>query len=99
MPSLHAADSVIVGVALAILVRHRALRVLFLLWPMWVSFSLIATGNHFWLDIVAGILLAGLGAALTAANHAFSRGLGCMTSFGRNGFLRPASQTSQVAVE
>lgn len=67
MPSLHAADALIVGVALAILVRHRALRVLFLLWPMWVSFSLIATGNHFWLDIVAGILLAGLGAALTAA--------------------------------
>ena len=66
MPSLHAADALIVGIALAMLVRPRALRVLFLLWPVWVWFSLIASGNHFWVDVVAGILLAGLGAALTA---------------------------------
>ena len=57
MPSLHAADALIIGVALAFLVRSRWLKALWLLWPAWVWFSVMATGNHFWLDILAGILL------------------------------------------
>ena len=61
MPSLHAADALIVGVALAALVRQRALKVLFLLWPLWVWFSLIASANHLWVDIAAGVFLAALG--------------------------------------
>jgi membrane-associated phospholipid phosphatase len=65
MPSLHAADAVIVGVALAAATGGRA-GLLFLLWPLWVSFSLLATGNHFWLDVVAGVLLAAVGGAVTA---------------------------------
>jgi membrane-associated phospholipid phosphatase len=59
MPSLHAADALIVGVALAVVVEARWLKVLFLLWPVWVCFSLLATANHFWLDIAAGVALAG----------------------------------------
>jgi hypothetical protein len=58
MPSLHAADALIVGVTLAILVRPIWLKVLWLLWPMWVWFSVMATANHFWLDIAAGIAVA-----------------------------------------
>ena len=58
MPSLHAADALIVGVVLASVVRRRAFKVLWLLWPAWVWFSVMATANHFWLDVVAGILLA-----------------------------------------
>jgi membrane-associated phospholipid phosphatase len=37
--------------------------VLWLIWPIWVAFSVMATANHFWLDCVAGAgvaLLAGL---------------------------------------
>jgi membrane-associated phospholipid phosphatase len=64
MPSLHAADALIVGVALAILVRPIWLKVLWLLWPAWVWFSVMATANHFWLDIAAGIAVAGVAAAL-----------------------------------
>jgi membrane-associated phospholipid phosphatase len=66
MPSLHAADALIVGVALAAAARHRWLKVLFLLWPLWVCFSLLATANHYWLDIAAGVALAAVGAAVTA---------------------------------
>jgi membrane-associated phospholipid phosphatase len=62
MPSLHAADAAIIGIALARVVQPRLLKVAFALWPAWVSFSLIASGNHFWLDIAAGLLLAVLGA-------------------------------------
>jgi membrane-associated phospholipid phosphatase len=67
MPSLHAADALIVGVALAAVVRPRWLKALWLLWPLWVSFALVATANHFWLDIAAGAAVAALGAALAAA--------------------------------
>jgi membrane-associated phospholipid phosphatase len=65
MPSLHAADAFIVGVALAAAFRSRWLKALFLLWPLWVCFSLLATANHYWLDLAAGAALAVLGAALT----------------------------------
>ncbi len=58
MPSLHAADALIVGVVLAMLVRRRAVKVFWILWPAWVWFAVMATGNHFWLDVVAGILVA-----------------------------------------
>jgi membrane-associated phospholipid phosphatase len=74
MPSLHAADSLIVGVALAISVRSPWLRALFLLWPLWVWFSLLATANHFWLDVLAGAILAALGAAGTAVLMGRPRG-------------------------
>jgi membrane-associated phospholipid phosphatase len=58
MPSLHAADSLIVGVAMALIVRRWPFRVLWLAWPAWVWFAVMATGNHFWLDIAAGVLVA-----------------------------------------
>jgi membrane-associated phospholipid phosphatase len=58
MPSVHAADALIIGFAMAMLVRSRLLKVLWTLWPSWVWFSVMATGNHFWLDVAAGIGLA-----------------------------------------
>jgi membrane-associated phospholipid phosphatase len=58
MPSLHAMDAYIVGVVMFGLVRSRIAKALWLAWPVWVSFSVIATANHYWLDVVAGIVLA-----------------------------------------
>src|SRR6266581_6464830 len=60
MPSLHAADALIVGVILSSVVRNRFGKALWLVWPLWVSFAVMATGNHFWLDVAAGILLGTL---------------------------------------
>jgi membrane-associated phospholipid phosphatase len=57
MPSLHAADALIVGIVLASVTRHWAIRIVWLLWPVWVWFAVMATGNHFWLDVFAGIVL------------------------------------------
>jgi hypothetical protein len=69
MPSLHAADSLIVGLTMALLVRRRAFKVLWLAWPAWVAFCVMATANHFWLDIAAGAAVALLAyAAVSAAS-------------------------------
>ena len=55
MPSLHSLDALIVGVVMALAVRSRWAKALWLAWRRWVWFSVMATGNHFWLDIAAGI--------------------------------------------
>src|SRR5881227_2202664 len=64
MPSLHAADALIVGVILDSVVRNRVGKVLWLVWPLWVSFAVMATGNHFWLDVVAGVVLGSVALAI-----------------------------------
>ena len=58
MPSLHAMDAFIVGVVMFGLVRSRIAKTLWLAWPAWVGFAVIATANHYWLDVAAGIVLA-----------------------------------------
>ena len=64
MPSLHAADALIVGIVLASVVRRPIWKVVWLVWPLWVWFAVMATGNHFWLDCVAGIAVALVAAAI-----------------------------------
>src|SRR5438270_6392420 len=58
MPSLHAGDALIIGITLAYVCRHWFAKLVWSLWPAWVWFSVIATGNHFWLDVVAGVAVA-----------------------------------------
>jgi membrane-associated phospholipid phosphatase len=58
MPSLHAADALIVGVFLFRASRHWWSKAIWALWPAWVWFCVLATANHFWLDVAAGILVA-----------------------------------------
>ena len=65
MPSLHAADALIVGITFAALCRRRIVKAFWLVYPVWVWFAVIGTGNHFWLDVVAGILVAMLAAGIS----------------------------------
>ena len=58
MPSLHAADALIVGVFLVSLSRRWWTKALWALWPAWVWFCVLATANHFLLDVLAGICVA-----------------------------------------
>ena len=64
MPSLHALDALIVGVVMAVVVHRRWAKALWLAWPPWVWLAVMGTGNHFWLDVAAGILVAGVAAAI-----------------------------------
>ena len=68
MPSLHAADALIVGISMALVARRWWAKVLWLLWPAWVWFAVMATGNHFWLDCIAGV-----GVALIALTIVYRR--------------------------
>jgi membrane-associated phospholipid phosphatase len=58
MPSMHVAFALMVGLPAAMLVRQRLLRALWALYPLLVSFVVIVTANHFWLDGAAGVLVA-----------------------------------------
>jgi len=64
MPSLHAADALIVSIVLISVCRHLWARILWAFWPGWVWFAVMATGNHFWLDCIAGVAVALLAMAV-----------------------------------
>lgn len=64
MPSLHSADALIVGAVMAVAVRRRWAKALWLSWPVWVWVSVMGTGNHFWLDIAVGAAVAAVAAAV-----------------------------------
>jgi hypothetical protein len=64
MPSLHAGDALIVGIVLATLTRSLVWRLVWMAWPAWVWFCVMATGNHFWLDCLAGSAVALLAMAV-----------------------------------
>jgi hypothetical protein len=71
MPSLHAADALIVGIFLFRACRTRWSKAAWAIWPAWVWFCVLATANHFWLDVAAGIVVAlvSLGIVSRVAKH------------------------------
>ena len=80
MPSLHAADALIVGVVLFSVCRDTWAKPVWAIWPAWVWFAVMATGNHFWLDCIAGIGVALL--AMAIVYH--DRSACCLPLVGRN---------------
>ncbi len=53
-PSLHEAYAALAGWGVWRYARHPALRALGVVYPLWVAVEVLATGNHFLVDIVAG---------------------------------------------
>jgi membrane-associated phospholipid phosphatase len=58
MPSLHVAWAVWCALALYPVARHWALRALAVAYPLLTTLVVVATGNHYFLDVIAGGLLA-----------------------------------------
>src|ERR1035437_7952219 len=73
MPSLHAAAALIGGISMTFVCRRLWAKVLWLPWPPWVWFTVMATGNHFWLDCLAGVLVALVVAPVVDARFRFWR--------------------------
>jgi PAP2 superfamily protein len=67
VPSLHVGFAVVIGIAIAGVLRNPALRLLALLWGPVIGLAVVATGNHYMFDIAAGVVAAGLGYLLGAA--------------------------------
>jgi hypothetical protein len=65
VPSLHVGWDLLVGLALLTYCEHRAWRVIGVVLPCLMAVSVVATANHFVVDVVAGIVvvLVGLAAA------------------------------------
>jgi hypothetical protein len=62
VPSMHVAFALMVGWPLARLVRWRIVSVLWLLYPLLITFVIVVTANHFIVDAFLGALTAGASA-------------------------------------
>jgi membrane-associated phospholipid phosphatase len=69
MPSLHVMDAFIVGAMLCVASYRVWTRWMWLLWPGWVALAVLSTGNHYWLDIAAGLALAAVTAGALQAHR------------------------------
>jgi membrane-associated phospholipid phosphatase len=66
IPSMHVCFSLMIGIPMAKLVRPRPARVAWALYPLFIAFVVIATGNHYLTDVILG--------AVTATVSAFAAG-------------------------
>ena len=71
VPSMHVAFSLMIAIPAALIVRRRALKVLWALYPVLITFVVMVTGNHWFMDAVAGAFVAGTSALI--ARHVLSR--------------------------
>jgi membrane-associated phospholipid phosphatase len=67
MPSMHVAFALMVGITGVRLVRWRVLKVLWAFYPLLITWVVIVTANHFWLDGAAGAVVAALSAYTSEA--------------------------------
>lgn len=64
VPSMHVGLATIFAVSLALLVRPAWLKVLLLAYPLFMTYIVVATGNHYWIDGLFGLLAAALAAGV-----------------------------------
>lgn len=58
VPSMHVGFALMLGGPMSRMVRHRWAALLWLAYPLLVSFVVIATANHWWIDAAAGAAAA-----------------------------------------
>ncbi len=64
VPSMHVGLSVIFAWSLALLVRPRPLKALLFAYPLLMTYVVVASGNHFWLDALLGLITAAAAAGI-----------------------------------
>src|SRR4051794_3887810 len=67
VPSLHVGFAVAIGIAISASLRNPILKGLALLWGPTIGLAVVATGNHFVFDMVAGVVASALGYVLGTA--------------------------------
>ncbi|KAF3395711.1 hypothetical protein F1880_007310 [Penicillium rolfsii] len=73
MPSLHFGSSVFFAVCMIVFSPHALLRVLAPVWPVMMGWTVIATANHFVLDMIVGVVVVGSASYLNRATLVFLR--------------------------
>jgi hypothetical protein len=81
VPSMHICFALIIGVSMSRLVRRRWARIAWRLYPVLVTFVVVATANHFFIDVFLGALTAG--AAALIAKRLLARARPEAWAFGR----------------
>jgi hypothetical protein len=76
VPSLHVAWAVWVTVAVWATTRRPWLRALAVLHPVVTTVTVLATGNHYTLDVVSGVVLIAVTYPLLSAGEAVARSVG-----------------------
>ena len=71
VPSMHVAFALMIAIPAIKLVKSRALKVAWGLYPLLVTFVVVVTANHFWLDAALGAIVAAVSAS--AASYALAR--------------------------
>jgi len=71
VPSMHVAFALMIAIPAIMVVRSRVLKVLWAFYPLLVSFVVMVTANHFWIDVALGVLVAAVSASL--AREVFAR--------------------------
>jgi hypothetical protein len=64
VPSIHVCFAIIIGWPMMKLARRRAAKVAWCLYPLLVTFVVVATGNHYFIDVFLGAVTAGIAALL-----------------------------------
>jgi membrane-associated phospholipid phosphatase len=65
VPSMHVCFAVMIGVPMIRLVRHWPAKIAWALYPVWITFVVVATGNHYFTDVFLGCVTAGIAALLS----------------------------------
>jgi PAP2 superfamily protein len=81
VPSMHVCFAVMIGFSMVRLLKHRAFKILWALYPLFVTFVVVATANHFLMDVFLGALTAGVSAGL--AQRLFARARPDAWAFGQ----------------
>lgn len=81
VPSMHVCFAIMTGWPMARLVRHKIAKVVWALYPLWITFAVIATANHFFTDVFLGAVTAGVSALL--AQRLLARARPTVWAFGQ----------------
>jgi len=65
VPSMHVCFALMIGIPMSKLVRHRAVKILWCLYPLLITFVVVATGNHYLTDVFLGGVTAATAAVLS----------------------------------
>jgi len=81
VPSMHVCFALMIGISMSRLVRRRLARIAWRLYPAWITFVVVATGNHYLTDVFLGAMTAF--AAWLLAERLFARARPDVWTFGQ----------------